>query len=104
MPYNLFTCKGFEGAAGWIASKACFQARIGIVIVFFLIAILRKWVFQMAGLPYNFLIAEGSAILSYILLITLTGSSKIALGISILVGCILGYFGGVYGGDDSSDG
>jgi hypothetical protein len=68
------TCSGFGDVTSWIASGGCFKARIGLVLLFFLIAIIRKWGAEEWGISYAFGLSMGIGLLSYILLITFIGN------------------------------
>jgi hypothetical protein len=76
---------------------------LGLVILFLLIAVLRKWVFEALDYPFNFILGEAGGIVGYILIYGFTGSYKIALGAGIIFGLVAGYFGASFwdtsGGD-----
>lgn len=95
---NILTCAGFAGTqkASALATVAsgCMMARLSLVILFFLIAIIRKWGGEEIGIEFNLWIALGLGLGLYIILITLTGSVKIALVIGLIAALIGGYGGG----------
>lgn len=101
MPYNILTCSGFsEQTTGWVASMPCMKARIGIIILFFLISILRKWGGEELGIGFSFIFALIFGLFPYFLIVTIFGSFKIALVIGILGALIGGYGAGLmFGGD-----
>ncbi len=99
--YNLISCSGFNEAAGWVAGAECAKGRIGVVILFFLIAIIRKWGGEEMGFDFSLLFALIGGLGTYLVLITLFGSLKLAFGIGLLAALILGYGGGtIFGGGD----
>jgi len=99
--YNILTCGGWEGGSGYIGSGSCIKARVGLVILFFIIAIIRKWGGEEMGLDYNFWLGLLFGIVPYLLIITFTGSFKIALVAGLLGGVAGGYFGGImFGGSE----
>lgn len=101
MAYNIMTCGGWEGVTGWIASGDCMKARISIVILFFVLAIIRKWGFEEWGGEFAFWASLVIGIPLYLILITITGNFKIALVVGLIAGIAAGYFGGVmFGGSE----
>ena len=100
MPYNLLTCSGWETkVASYIGSSDCIKARLGIVLLFFILAIARKWAGEEMGLDFNFLFALFLSLVPYFLIITFFGSFKIALIVGLLGGFVGGYLGGmIFGG------
>lgn len=101
--YNLISCSGFveEGVGGWVASAPCLKARLGLVILFFIVALVRKWGGEEFGLDFSFLFALIGGLGGYIVLITIFGSLKIAMIAGLLLSLAFGYgFGMFFGGDD----
>jgi hypothetical protein len=104
--HNIMSCQGWtDGGVGWFNFGSCMKAKLGLVILFFLLAVLNKWLFGMMGVVFNLWVAAGGGIISYLIVVTLTGSFKAALLVGIVVGLLLGYFGGgtlgdTAGGDD----
>ena len=99
--YNLLTCSGFGDASGFVGSTGCIQGRVGLVLLFFIIAIVRKWGGEEMGLDYNFLFGLILGLLPYMIIITIFGSFKIALVVGLLGGILGGYFGGMlFGGSE----
>lgn len=100
MAYNIISCAGFsEAQTGLVASAPCMKSRIGLVILFFIIAIARKWVFEAFELPFNFIIGLIGGIITYLIVVSLFGSFKIALVVGLGAGLALGYFGTLFLGE-----
>ena len=95
--YNILSCSGFGETAGYMASGPCTKARLGVVVLFFLIAIIRKWGGEEVGLEFNFLFALAFGLLSYFLVITFTGHFGIAFLIGLVLSVIGGYGSGLLG-------
>jgi len=101
MVYSLLTCSGFSTLTGYIAGGSCIKARLGLVILFFLIAIIRKWGGEEMGVDFSFLFAIIGGLLPYFIVVTLFGSFKIGLLIGIVGALVGGYGAGVFlGGSD----
>ena len=101
MAYNLLSCSGWATEGGWVASGACLKARIGIVILFFVIAIIRRWGGEEIGVDFNFMFALLFGLLPYLLVVTIFGSFKAAFVIGIIGALIGGYGAGMFfGGGD----
>jgi hypothetical protein len=78
------------------------MALLGLVIVFFVIAALRKWVFETMDYPFSFLLGEIGGIVGYVAVYTFSGSYKISLILGLIIGLAAGYFGSAFfGGSDS---
>lgn len=103
MPYNLISCAGWEAGSGWFGSGACIGARLGIVLLFFIVAIARKWLGEEMGLNFSFLWALVLSLVPYFLVITIFGSAKIAMLVGI-IGLLIGGFGVGYLFGSGSDG
>jgi hypothetical protein len=102
--YNIISCGGFETTAGgWIAGGGCLKARIGLIILFFLIAVIRRWGAEEIGLDFSFLLALVGGLGSYFLLITFFGSFKLAAALGILIALICGYGGGMFFGGEGGE-
>jgi len=100
MPYNILSCSGWEEAgSGMIGSSPCIKAKLGFVILFFIIAVVRKWGGEEAGIAFSFLFALVGGLLPYFILITIFGSFKLALIIGLIGGLGGGYLGGLFFGD-----
>ena len=102
MPYNLLTCSGFDGVNGAFTTGACMMARLSAVILFFLIAIVRKWGGEEMGFSFSFIGGLVLSIIPYLIVVTLFGSVKIALLVGIGGGLVGGYLLGpmLGGGED----
>ena len=100
--HNMMTCAGWEAAQkGWTAGGECWKSRIGLVLLFFLIAIIRKWGAEEWGIEFSFIGALVAGILSYILLITFTGSFKFSFLLGLVIGVAAGYgIGYFFGGTE----
>lgn len=99
---NLLTCEGFgEQAAGFVGSIGCVKARIGLVMLFFVIAILRKWGGEEVGLAFSFMFSLILGLIPYLLVVTIFGSFKFAMLVGIVGALLGGYGGGIFfGGED----
>lgn len=94
--YNPISCSGFiSETTGFVASGSCMKSRIGFVLLFFIIAILRKWGGEELGVSFSFAFALIGGLLPYLIVIVLFGSFKIALVIGIVGGVVGGYGGGL---------
>jgi hypothetical protein len=103
MVYNILTCAGFDGAKETALSLVggnCIKARFGLVILFFLIAIVRKWGAEMFGIGYSFWLSLISGLGVYFLVILFTGSFKFALGFGFIAGLVMGYGSGLFFGGE----
>jgi hypothetical protein len=100
MAYNILTCEGFtETAAGWVAGGSCLKSRIGLVLLFFIIAVIRKWGGEEIGLGFSFILALLGGIFGYLIVIIIFGSFKIAMAVGLIAALVLGYGGGTIFGD-----
>ena len=103
MVYNLLSCSGFGRGTGYVGSMGCIQGRVGLVILFFLVAIIRRWGGEEMGLDYNFLLGLIGAIIPYLIVVTLTGSFKMAFLVGLGGALLGGYFGGMlFGGSEDA--
>lgn len=102
--YNLLSCKGFEITEKVTLSFGpCAGARLALVGLFFINAIVRKWGGEEMGIDYNFWLGFAGAFLGYVITITLTGMIGLSFGIGIAGMIVGGYFGGSLlggGGDE----
>ena len=101
MVYNPLSCSGWlaDEAGGWVAGGACLKARIGLVILFFLIALISKWGGEEMGIGFSFLFSLIGGMGGYLLLIIFTGSFKIALVVGIVAALVFGYGSGMFLGE-----
>ncbi|MFA5396174.1 MAG: hypothetical protein WC346_09230 [Methanogenium sp.] len=106
--YNLLSCKGFITEE--ITSKvslnfgACASARLILVLIFFLNAIVRKWGGEEIGFEYNFWAGLTGGILGYLIPLMFTGNIKISFVIGLVAMLLGGYLGGSIFGDGNEDG
>lgn len=105
MVYNILSCGGFDtgtavGGIASVASMGCMKARIGIILLFFIIAIVRRWGGEEMGVGFSFLFALIFASVPYLIIITIFGSFQFAFAVGLLGGLIGGYGAGVFFGDD----
>ena len=98
MPYNLLSCSGFDVTSGYMTFGSCMKARLGLVFLFFIIAVIRKWGGEEVGLSFSFLFALIFGIVPYLIIITIFGSFKLAFLVGIVGGLAGGYLaGGIVG-------
>lgn len=100
--YNLLSCKGFGDTVEktTIQFGECAGARLALVGLFFLNAIVRKWGGEEIGVDYNFWLGLAGAFLGYVIVITLTGMVGLSMIVGIVAMLIGGYFGGsIFGGE-----
>ncbi len=102
MPYNIISCSGFTTeAGGWVASMPCLKGRLGLVILFFLIALVRKWGGEEIGIGFNLWFALILGIIPYFIVITIFGSFKVAMVVGIIGALVGGYGIGMFlGGEE----
>jgi len=101
--HNLATCSGWAtDSMGYIAAGGCMKSRLGLVLLFFIIALIRKWGSEEVGLDFNFLLALVGGLGSYFMIVTILGSFKIAMVVGLICALVLGYGGGLlFGGSES---
>ena len=100
--YNLISCRGFGDAVEKTTMQFgdCAGARLGLVALFFINALLRKWGGEKMGIEYNFWLGLAGAFLGYLITITFTGMVGLSMIIGIAGMILGGYFGGsLFGGD-----
>lgn len=101
MVYNIITCAGWETATSLgLSFGACMQSKFLAVLLFFILAIIRKWGAEMMGISYSFIISEVAGLVVYLVIVTITGNA----GISLLIGLLAGIGGGLLGGTFMPDG
>ncbi len=105
--YNLLNCKGLvEETVTSVGLNfgACMQARLILVVLFFINAFVRKWGGEEIGLDYNFWFGLVGGFLGYMIPLTILGNLKlsflIALGAMLFCGYGLGAVFGGGGGDE----
>lgn len=101
--YNVMTCRGPNWDMGFFGD--CTIAWFGLVILFFIIAMARKWIGEEAGLEFNFIFSLVFGFVAYLIVVALTGSAKWSLAAGIL-GMIVGGFlmGQLFGSGEESGG
>ena len=102
MPYNIISCAGFASqGTGFLASLSCIKARLGLVFLFFIIALIRKWGGEEAGIGFSFLFSLLFGISSYLIIVTIFGSFKIAMLVGLALAVVGGYGAGIwFGGEE----
>ncbi len=96
MVYNIISCSGFEDRI------ACGGAKLLGVLLFFILAIIRKWGGEMMGMSFSLLASAVLGMAAYLIVISLFGNIGIAFGIGLLAGVVGGYAGGMFfeGGEE----
>lgn len=93
--FNPLSCSGFitdAAASVSINFGACAGARLAMVGLFFLNALIRKWGGEEVGLDYNFWYGLGGAFLGWLIPLMFTGNVKLSFAIGI-VGMLIGGYG-----------
>jgi len=100
--HNIISCSGWESKVGsYVGDSGCVKARLGLVLLFFIIAIVRRWGGEEMGLSFSFLFGLIGGLVPYFLIVIFTGSFKIALVVGLLGGLAGGYLGGImFGGGE----
>ena len=105
--YNLLTCGGWitkassMGPVSFDIGSPCMMSKLGLVILFFITALVRKWGGEEIGISFNFWGAIGLGMGLYILAVTFTGSTKLAMVCGIIGMLLGGYLLGLFiGGDE----
>jgi len=101
--FNIINCQGFGqgeamGVVG-IAPEGCMGARLGIVGLFFLIAIIRKWGGEEFDIDFSFMWSLILGLGAYLVVVTLTGSLKWSFLAGIIGSLIGGYLIGQFTGE-----
>lgn len=88
--HNMMSARGFDGGM----SGEFFMAWIGLAILVLIGMFAKKWLGEeeIVGIPYNW-IGSLLGVVVYILIVTVSGSAKIAL-VGGLIGAAVGGFGG----------
>ena len=87
MVCNIMTGAGFD--VSFLGGFA--MAWLGAVVLFFIIVLARKWMGEEMGLPFSTVFSFAIGFFSYIILITIFCSYKIALVVG-LIGAALGAY------------
>jgi len=104
MVYNFLTCEGFGTVTGWIAGGDCLKIRIGFILLFFLMAICRKWGAEEIGIDFSLLFSLVLGLFGYGLVAILFGSFKVAFVVGLIGGLVGGYGAGLMGLGSSEGG
>ncbi len=99
--YNLLSCKGFGESVDKVTINFgdCAGARLVLVAIFFLNALIRKWGGEQIGIEYSFLWGLIGGFVGYLVPLTFTGNIKISFVIGIVAMLVGGYgFGKIFGG------
>ena len=102
--HNPMTCEGWGAAPTSLGLDfgPCMTSRLGAVILFFVIAIIRKWGGEEAGIEFNFWMSIGAGMLSYFIAIILFGNTGLAFFVGLIFALAAGYGAGFFmGGDDA---
>ena len=104
--YNPLNCAGWTRAGtGYVEfGGACMKSKLGFVILFFLVAILKKWGGEEIGLSFNFIVSLIAGLGAYALIIFFTGSFKFAMLAGLIGAAAGGYLGGSIFGDSGDGG
>jgi len=79
----------------------CAQAKLGLVIIFFINAFARKWLGEEAGFEYSFFGGLFGGLVPYFIAVSIFGSFKIALVVGLIGMALFGFLGGqIFGGDE----
>ncbi len=100
--YNVLSCNGFETSEGvGLSFGPCAQAKLGFVILFFINALIRKWIGETFDIEYSFLGGMIGGFLCYLILTTIFGNFVLAF-VAGLIGIGLGGFlgGRIFGGGE----
>lgn len=96
------TCNIFSGAGfGTKFMGPWSKALLGLALLFFILALAKKWLFESMDLPFNLIVGEVVGVIAYMVTANLSCSSPLALVIGLAAGAAGGYFGaGLFGGSD----
>jgi hypothetical protein len=97
--HNLLSCQGFGKTAFFDIGGACSLAKLGIVILFFILALVKKWGAEEWGIEYCSWLSFVLGIVVYLIIVSLTGDYRIAFVGGLVAGLAGGYGGGqIFGG------
>jgi len=92
---NIMTGKGFD--TSFLGGYG--MAWLGVVILFFIIALTRKWIGEEMGIPFTFI---GSLVFGYIAyfgVVTVSCSFKWALLLGLIIAAAVGFFASEWFGE-----
>uniref|UniRef100_A0A6M3JHS8 Uncharacterized protein n=1 Tax=viral metagenome TaxID=1070528 RepID=A0A6M3JHS8_9ZZZZ len=100
--YNILSCRGFElSESVGLSFGPCFQAKMGLVLLFFINAFARKWLGEEAGFEYSFFGGLFGGLVPYFIAVSILGSFKISFIIGLIGMGIVGFGGGsIFGGGE----
>ena len=99
--YNLLSCRGFEVSEKvGLSFGPCAQAKLCMVFLFFINAIVRKWGGEEIDVDYSFWGGLIGGLGLYFLFVSFTGSIKISFVLGLIGMLIGGYCGGMIFGDE----
>jgi len=97
MVYNIISCKGWETATSvGLSFGTCMIAKLLLVVLFFALALIRKWGAEIMGISYSFLLSLIAGLAVYLIMVTIIGNPGISLGIGLVAGIAGGYLGGMF--------
>lgn len=89
---NLISGAGLDTSFGGSWSMAL----LGLVILFFIFAFARRWLFEeVLQMPFNLWIGFGASAVVYFITIAFMCSPRFAIVFGLVAGAIGGYFGGM---------
>lgn len=94
--HNMMSCDGFTTDIG----GGCTMAWVGMVILFFIIALVRKWIGEEMGIGFNFWAGIVGGYGAYIIIISIFGSMTWALIAGVIGMAIGGFLLGIFMGDE----
>jgi hypothetical protein len=108
--YNCLNCHGWAtkatamGPISFDIGSPCMMAKLGLVILFFITALVRKWGGEEIGVDFSFWWAIGLGMGLYLLAVTFTGSTQFAMLCGVIGMLIGGYLMGyILGGSESGE-
>lgn len=97
MVYNLISCAGWETVTSiGLSFGTCMLAKLMVIVLFFVLALIRKWGVEMSGLSYSFVISIVAGMVGYLIVVTFLGNPGISFAIGLVAGLAGGYFGGMF--------
>ncbi len=100
--YNILSCQGFEEAESiGLTFGLCAQAKLILVGLFFISALINKWIGEGMGIEYSFLWGTIGGMVPCFIVLTLTGNLIIGFIVGMVGMLIGGFLGGqIFGGGD----
>jgi hypothetical protein len=92
---NIMTGTGFD--TGFFGGFTV--AWLGLVVIFFLCAFARRWIGEMGVFPFSFIGGLAGGILIYLIIVTVSCSSRWALVVGLIGTVVGGYLGDTMMGD-----